>query len=828
MTAELLERCRELLPRVLDLEPSARQAFLDRACSGDSALRAELDELLEADCDFLDTLDEPVFELLKGDDEEAQERDRIGPYEILRELGRGGSGVVYLAARVDGEFRREVAVKVLRRGLETAELARRFRVERQILAGLRHPNIAVLFGGGSTEDQRPYLVLEPIDGEPITKYCENQDLGLDQKLELFLKVCSAVQYAHQRLVIHRDLKPSNILVDRRGEPRLLDFGIAKILDHPDAESEPATATGLHPMTPEYASPEQFSGGPITTATDIYGLGLVLYELLTGTRPFSLRNPRDFAHRRQLDDAEPTPPSSAARRRDREDAPETQELQEETRQKRAQQLATRLKGDLDIIVMKALRQEPAERYPSVEHLADDLKCHLQGLPIKARRPTLRYRFEKLVRRHPGASAAVLALLLVVGLYLLEREARSRQVAEAASRVEETARVLAEMVLVSESQAMESRVRLPREVLDRGLEALAELSGSPRLRADLMATLGRGYMRLHYYEQGAPLVRAAYQLRLEVFGKADERIVESILDLASLEVEGSRFKRAETWYRRALALRQDRLGESDPEVASLRNAIAATLYDQGRCREAEPLYRSALEVERKLLGEKHHQVAAIANNLALVLLYQGKLAESEALLRDSLSVSLAEFRKNDGQVLAAKNNLALVLAARGKRREAEALCREVLAHHRSVGLRRNIAGSAVRLGGILLAKGELREARALAREALEIQRRIRGGRSLGAATASMLLAELRYIEGQPAGAQELLEEALATYRRLGLEEHWRSLEAQSLLGTCRAALGDRRGAEEYLIQSVERLAKTVGEEAPASLRARRRLTTFRGQG
>jgi len=343
----------------------------------------------------------------------------IGPYKTLRELGHGGMGTVYLAVRADEQYRKRVAIKVIKGGIDRDEVASRFRRERQILAGLDHPNIAKLLDGGTTEEGLPYLVMDYIEGDAITEYCARQAVSTAERLKLFRSVCSAVQYAHRNLVVHRDIKPGNILVTADGTPRLLDFGIAKLLN-PDLSGESATLSG-QVMTPEYASPEQVSGGPITTATDVYSLGVVLYELLTGLRPYRLKSRERLEILRAIVDQEPERPSAAIDRlREGTGSPPppgaatTAAPSSRNPEGTAERLRRRLRGDLDNIIMMAMRKEPNRRYPSVEALSDDIQRHLEGHPVAARKGTVTYRAGKFVKRHAVGVMAVAAFtLLTIG-------------------------------------------------------------------------------------------------------------------------------------------------------------------------------------------------------------------------------------------------------------------------------------------------------------------------------------------------------------------------------------------------------------------------------
>ena len=387
----------------IELHPAERAAFVSTACGDDAELRAEVESMLEGTGDRIEAFAQDLDVSLRTDRDTAQRGQRLGAYEIEREIGRGGMGAVYVARRADEQFQKLVAIKILKRGTDTDEVLRRFRAEREILARLDHPNIAHLIDAGTTADGLPYFVMEYVEGTPITDFCAARKLHLRERLELFLKVCAAIQFAHQRLIVHRDIKPGNILVNLDGEPKLLDFGIAKLLDAADGFAA-VTAMEQQRFTPNYASPEQVRGEPITTISDVYALGALLYELLVGASPhrFASAHPSPTELFRVVAEQEPVAPSAAAPQSDR----------------------ARLRGDLDNILLQALRKEPARRYPGVNALAEDIRRFLNNFPVRARRDTVGYRTSKFVRRHRlGVAAATLVVLaLVSGITVAVWQAR----------------------------------------------------------------------------------------------------------------------------------------------------------------------------------------------------------------------------------------------------------------------------------------------------------------------------------------------------------------------------------------------------------------------
>ncbi|MEK6299117.1 MAG: protein kinase [Acidobacteriota bacterium] len=422
MTPERWQRIDKLFDETLLVEPPQRAAFLDEACADDSDLRGEIESLLDASHQAGGFIESPLLSASENSGAyfASLAGQSLGPYRLLREIGRGGMGVVYLAARDDDQFQKQVAIKVVQAGPHSKDLLRRFRRERQILANLDHPNIARLLDGGTTEHGVAYLVMEYVAGTPITLYCDERKLSITDRLKLFRIVCAAVQCAHQSLVIHRDIKPGNILVSAEGEVKLLDFGIAKLLDAGSDRGDSKTTSGLHVMTPEYASPEQIQSETVTTASDVYSLGIVLYELLTGHYPYRFKDRSLPEILRVICEQEPEPPSRAISRVETRPGDGTTpvtispETVSRTREGRPDKLRARLRGDLNDIALMALRKDPQQRYRTVEQLSEDIRRHLEGRPVLARKGTFVYRAGKLIRRYKtGAAVAVLILLTLLG-------------------------------------------------------------------------------------------------------------------------------------------------------------------------------------------------------------------------------------------------------------------------------------------------------------------------------------------------------------------------------------------------------------------------------
>jgi tetratricopeptide (TPR) repeat protein len=623
MTPEQLRLIESIFHAALEVAPEQLGAFLDEQCAGDASLRREVEALLASNGELGDFIATPVvtFDVGRLDEELA---DRfvgriVGHYEILKSIGDGGMGSVYLARRADRQYEKQVAIKLIKRGMDTAAMLRRFRNERQILASFDHPNIARLLDGDTTEDGRPYFVMEYVEGLPIDDYCGRQALPVTERLELFRQVCAAVSYAHRRAVIHRDLKPSNILVGADGAPKLLDFGIARLVQPGSSPETAATMLEQRVMTPEYASPEQARGEPVTTASDVYSLGVVLYRLLTGCLPYRLSNnsPHDMV--RAVSETEPQKPSAVVGDGDR--------------------LRARLRGDLDNIILMALRKEPERRYPSVEHFSEDIRRHLNSLPVLARRDTLAYRAAKFVRRNTAVTAAavLVVLSLVGGILMTSWQAHRAQVQEAIALAEKAraerrfnqVRQLARSVIFDYHDAIKNlsgataiRERLVKDGLAY-LDSLAqEASDDPELQRELAAAYdrvgdvrGENYMAASLGDFAGAMDSYMKALRIrEALVAASPGDMQNRRDLAASYrkigvqlIETREALRGMDYLRKGLAV-HEQLAANHPDDLELRQELAAAHNSLGLALEGSGDAAGALESHRKALALREALVAA----------------------------------------------------------------------------------------------------------------------------------------------------------------------------------------------------------------------------
>ena len=817
----------------MDLSPARRATYLDRACGRNGALREEVEALLDAGARAGSFLEAPpggfAWALMEElGQEDAPGRDlvgsRVGPYRILELVGSGGMGAVYLAER-EGPHKR-VALKLIHAGMGTGDVRRRFLNEREILAALEHPAIAQLFDGGMTAEGAPYFVMEYVDGLPIDRYCDEHCLPIPDRLALFRDVCRAVAYAHQHLVVHRDLKPSNILVaeDEDGRPgvKLLDFGIAKVLrpDRVPRSVDALTRTQARLMTPEYASPEQVRGANVTTASDVYALGVLLYELLTGHRPYRSRSPLPHELARAVLEEDPVRPSTAVMRTE-EVTGEQGDVETITpadvgqaRSTSAERLRRRLRGDLDNVVMKALRKEKERRYASAEQLAEDVRRYLEGLPVKARKGTVAYRAGKFVRRHRWGVVVALAFVLLLAGYAATATSQAREIAQERDRAERAARearrearkaervtefVVSVFEVADPGGPRGGRVTA-QELLERGVQRVGEeLGEEPEVEAKLMEVIGRVYRSLSMYEEATPLLEQALAQRRRLYSGDHASIASSLYHLAMLLQRKGRYGEAEPLYREALSMRQRLYGEgAHPDVAESLHGLARLLHRKGRYDEAERLYREALRQRQALYGDDDLSVAASLSGLGLLLRYKGAYDEAEPLLRRGLAISRNLLGPEHPDVTSAVGNLALLLRNRGAYDEAEALLRETLAlRQRASGEDHAYAAIGLHdLARLLHIKGDHPEAETLYRRALALRSAHQGTSHTATALTMIRLADLLAETSAPAEADSLYRRALGTLRRVYPDEHPRMALAHMGLGQLRFRQGRPGEAEEPL--------------------------------
>ncbi len=720
------QQVKVLVADALEIEPAQRALFIERACQGDKALQDEVELLVGQDAAEIDHSADEAARAAHSELDSQPAGRRLGAYELVRELGRGGMGTVWLARRADQQFEKLVAVKLLKRGTDTDEVLRRFRAERQILAQLDHPNLARLLDAGTADDGLPYFVMEYVIGTPINQYIAEHELSVTRRLKLFQAVCSAVSYAHQNLVIHRDIKPSNVLVTASGEVRLLDFGIAKLVQETDTEEANVTVTMLRVMTPEYASPEQIKGEPVTTVSDVYSLGVFLYELLTGSRPYKLKRRTSDEITKAICEQEPERPSTAV-------------TQTTNKTEGIDKVRKQLRGDLDNIVLKALRKEPRRRYTSVDQLAEDIRRHLEGLPVGARKDTAAYRASKFIQRHKlGVGTAVIAALALIGgtaVIISQAHKASVQGAIAEERFREV-RELAHSVLFDYHDAIAAlpgstavRERLVKDSL-KYLDRLTQKAGND---LSLQEELAIAYIKVGDV-QGRPATANLGDAKgaLENYHKAllmSERMIALAPKNADILV--------------VLATSYGRLGETNtlsgnPAAAVEQHRQSLAVFEQlNRTDPRDSFYQACLAFSHRMLAQalgvptvanvgdtrgalEHLQKAAIIDEALPDQEPSADLKKHSALF---IPISKAYRRENLSYVY---GELATVFDALGKTQEAleslqksASLTETMLAEDpRNTFIRRNLAVNCGNLANFLLKAGDRETALARNRQSLAL--------------------------------------------------------------------------------------------------------------
>ena len=657
----------------------------------------------------------------------------IGQYRLLRRIGSGGMGSVFQAERIDGTYEQTVAVKIVKKGMDTENVIQRFRVEQQILARLDHPNIARIIDGGVTEQGRPYFVMEYVPGVPITTYCDANRLGIRRRLELFRTACDAVHHAHKSLVVHRDLKPSNILVTEQGEIKLLDFGIAKLLD--ENEDPQLTRTGFQVLTPGYASPEQLLGQQITTTTDVYALGIILYELMTGRRPFEVRRTAEEM-RDQVLSGEPKRPSTSLTRvplseDGRERAEVTRQISE-ARSIEIDRLRKRLRGDLDNICLMALRREPERRYGSAEQLATDIGRHLEGLPVIAMPDSVNYRVGKFVRRHQlgvvGVTATLVAFIALVGFYTARLAAERDFALEEQRKTNEVVSFVTGLFQTSDPGESRGEQITARELLDAGAQRVRnELADRPAIQANMMRVLGEVYFQLGSYSRAIELIGQALERQRLLASGADLEVATSELVLGMVQQTVGDLEKAEPLINSALEQRTELLGYAHADVLEALSAKAFLQETMGNYTEAERLHEEAHALGRQLFSTDNTYLAEAITKLAAIYRIQDKNDLAEPMLRDALAMQLRLYGGDHPKTAETQRQLAGLLRNTRRYTEARTMYLELIENRtRMLGPNHTeVAHTWGSYSQLLADMGETREAIEANDKLIDITQRIHDG-------------------------------------------------------------------------------------------------------
>ncbi len=851
------DRIEELFREALERPEADRLAFLDAQSGEDPELLAEVLALLEADGRDHSLLDREAGRVARDVlDGSVPNVTHFGPYRVLDVLGRGGMGVVYLAERED--LRKRVAVKVLRDAWLSPVWRARFEREERTLAQLNHPGVATLHDADVLEDGTPYFVMEYVEGVPVTAYCEERALGIPARLRLFRAVCEVVLYAHRQAVIHRDLKPSNVLVTGDGRVKLLDFGIAKHLETLETAEE-QIGTALAPMTPAYAAPEQLTGDPVGVYTDVYALGVILYELLAGRHPYVLKGLTPGQMENRILEGEPEPPSWAAT-----GAGSSGSFSSVARQA----APTRHEwADLDVICLTAIQEDPGHRYPTVEALIRDLDHYADGQPLDARPATVGYRTGKFLRRHlrmVGVAAGVVALVSgMLGFHTIQLAAERDRVRVEAQKAAQVSEYVISLFGTGDPYAAEADELDVRVLLERGERQAEALADQEAVKAAMLNTLGRVHAQLSNYERAEVLLTRALDLRRQ--GGARLEVAESLSSLGGLLVDTGEYDRAEEVLREALALREHELPANHPELASTLSDLGSVRTYKGRYADAEALHRLAVRIYRAIDDRPQEALGAALNRLAVALFQQGKYSEAEPRYREALAVKMAVFGPEHASVTRVMANLgklyeevgdfeladslltealrirratlgddhfetavglgqiATLVSAMGDHERAERYLREALAIRERIlsPTHPNVGTTLNNLASTLELRGDYDEAARLYERAAEVYAESLGERHRFTAIALANLAQVHLRRGHPEEAYPRYREAVSILEEVHPENHQELAHNRSRFGGVLVVLGRHAEAEPLLLEGFETLDEELGVDHPRTREAAARL-------
>tara|TARA_R110002049_G_scaffold18884_4_gene71667 strand:- start:750 stop:3416 length:2667 start_codon:yes stop_codon:yes gene_type:complete len=882
---ERWSRVETLFAAAESLAPGERSLYLDTACSGDDELRRYLEDLLNANPEIEQAIERTIVDTatraFQDDFSHAEQMrgEMIGPYRVQRLIGSGGMGMVYLAERADEQYDQQVAIKLGRHRLVDPQTQLRLRTERQFLADLDHPNIARLLDGGTTPEGIPYLVMEYIDGEQIDIYCDRNRLSVADRLRLFQTICGAVHYAHQNLIIHRDIKASNILVTADGTPKLLDFGIAKLSDTQGAATDGLTREGAVIMTPENAAPEQLSRQPVTTATDTYALGLLLYTLLTGYRAFPMDDlaPAEFA--RIICQQDVIRPSQrlqleAGTAKDSGDPGALAQAQQVGPDRRSslERLQRQLRGDLDIIVQTTLRKEPARRYRSASALADDIGLHLRSMPIVARADSWRYRTGKFLRRHYAAVGVATAVVIMLIAFTVLLSLQNQEISRERDNAQAVTKILEDTFMAGDPVQARGLEVTAKEILAAGADRIRDDLGSkPEVQSALLGTIGRVYNNLSELPKAREMLERALELHREIDGDTDLKTAAAMVDLAQVLVRTADYDRAREMLLAALAIYEQQVGVTAPEVAENYFVLAEVELATGSLDIAESNVGQSINIYSQLGSDYEIELAEAYNLLARTRQVRGDLDATEELLNKAIGIvagsegpshplmayylqSLGVLQRSQGKLTAAEDTFkraaeatrrilgeehdllaatlidqGMVMHAKGNLAGAEVVMREALQlDHDSRGESHPRVGFDLTvLGMVLHDAGKLEEAANSLRRALSIFEDSLDANHQYTASALTELGAVLNSGDQPELALPHLERAMLIRARDYPPEHELMAATRTEYADTLARLGRIAEAEPMLLQSVSSLADRPGRRRERAHAALERARSFAEQ-
>ncbi len=881
---EKWEQLQELFSRGLDVPVHEREAFALREVPDDAELREELLDLLACDTGKatgpLTTALGAALDATTRDRRRAMLGKIVGNYKLTGILGHGGTGTVYQAERSDRQYSAQVAVKVVDTTTAHGDLGMRFRAERQILASLNHSHIARLLDAGETDEGQPFLIMEYVHGDPVDRYCDAKQLDINQRLTLFLDICSAVQYAHQSLVVHRDLKPANILVTVDGKAKLLDFGIAKLLDASDAAAALAlTRMNDRLLTPEYASPEQILGRPVTTASDVYALGVVLYELLTGLRPYLVpSSASQLELERSICINDPQRPSSAVRRAiEVGSVPGQSDIAAiaEARRSSPERLHRKLLGDLDAIVLRALRKEPEHRYGSVEQLAADLRRYLAREPVSARQGNWLYYSQRFARRHAlGVAVSATFVILILAFAITMSVQRERIAAERDRATQESARAerVSQFMLgvfeAAEPYGNFGEERTARELLDQAARSIhADLGEQPEVRARLLEAIGKAYRRQGQTDRAVAYFEDSLRIRDQAGLPRDAQTGSILAELAIALRQIDRFEDADRALVEALHISETSDGGKTLAGAQLLGNVGQLELSRGNLVKADEYLNRALELTREIAGPRHQQVAAVLIDISNVRSWMDDITGAEKAAREAVSIYRETVHERHPDRVMADYHLARVLNLEGRTAEAAQLYESTLAAQRLLygDVSTKVGDTLTELANVRINQDRLADAEKLMNEALSLSRRFRGEshRQTGYILASLaqihwrldelelaekeirsaldifattlpadhqyvaageyVMGEIMLARHQLVDAEAVLTASMHRWRRSDAPP-WRAARSASALGESLHRQGRHAEAEKHLRDGYLELTVGAGADQQTKTRARERIARF----
>lgn len=869
MNPEQWKKVERLFNEAMEMEPEQRTTYLQEKCRDDEALYREVLSLIDEDDKVHDLLGKNTPAINMRSQTELQFANRLignilGEYTVHSLLASGGMGAVYRAHRSDGSFEQEVAIKVIHHSLTSATFIDRFRQERQILARLNHPHIARLLDGGLTDDGLPFLVMEMVQGIPINQYVSKHPLSVEEKLHLFLQICEAVNYAHSHLIVHRDLKPGNIFVDASGQVKLLDFGIAKVYESEsfDANIQTLTNQETAPYTPEYAAPEQINGTEISTATDVYALGVILYELLTGVRPYEFKTRNISEIERVIFRTIPSRPSTAV----------LHASEESDKHPDLRHISRKLRGDLDSICLKALKKEPEQRYPNVEQFRNDMHRHLNGLPVSARGDFLTYRLKKHIQRHRiGVGLGVSFVIIIASIilfYTAKLQDQTRQAREEAAKATAVSEFLGSLFEAASPEEARGKVVTAQDILAAGAVRIErELTDAPDVQATMFNVIGDVYRRIADYDKAEQLMQKSLMHFRKLYGPESEEVFtlyanlgvlyyqtgnyeksDSLLNLAiagfnkdlfdpqtradilsakaDLVFENGHIAQSDSFYRASQKFYQEAYGNEHPRLADILNARASIARHQEKYEQAESMYLQAMDLRRKLLGNDHPDIAHSLNHLGRLKYQMGQYRQAENYARQGLELRKKIFGTSNPETGASMSNLAHILSKMGRYREAAEFYRQVHAIMDDVYTDDHPykAITAVNYGRALYWIGKYDEAESFLRSGLQQISEIMSENHSRTAGAMLALGNLFVDQGKYTEALPLLTRAHEIRMKEGSASPDDIAEIENALGFCLLKMNDVEKGKAYLLKSYDVLGKADNQKDPVVMVANRRFAEY----